>query len=178
MAKTGAERSAKAAAKRIQYDEKELRHRCRLGTRQTLETLMDWTDDTEQASVIEASLRYVHSLGQEGARKALNQRHKIEISENVAREFHNQSLMEIRKDPGDEIIAPRLVSFGLTNPSSPCAKQVSQPQNILLAHGQCRMELPRRPFGLNVARKFLAQGIASFEKVDNAILVFLVTEVD
>ena len=67
---------------------------------------MDWTDDTEQASVIEASLRYVHSLGREGARKALNQRHKIEISENVAREFHNQSLMEIRKDPGDEIIAP------------------------------------------------------------------------
>jgi len=106
MAKTGAERSAKAAAKRIEFDEKELRHRCRLGTRQTLETLMDWTEDTEQASVIEACLRYVHSLGREGARKALSPRHGIVISENVAREFHNQSLLEIRKDPGDEVFIP------------------------------------------------------------------------
>ncbi|EJN32219.1 hypothetical protein PMI37_02293 [Pseudomonas sp. GM80] len=30
MAKTGKERSAKAAEKRIEYDEKELRHRLRL----------------------------------------------------------------------------------------------------------------------------------------------------
>ncbi|MHC8403632.1 hypothetical protein [Pseudomonas sp. TMB3-21] len=103
MAKTGQERSAKAAAKRVEYDEKELRHRCRLGTRQTLETLMAWNEDKEQASVIEACLRYVHSLGPEGARNALNQRHDIVISENVAREFHNQSLLEIRRDPGDEI---------------------------------------------------------------------------
>ena len=110
MAKTGAERSAKAAAKRIEYDEKELRHRCRLGTRQTLETLMVWNEDKEQASVIEACLRYVHSLGREGARKALNPRHKIEISENVAREFYNQSLLEIRKDPGDEIVSPEVAA--------------------------------------------------------------------
>lgn len=40
MAKTGQERSAKAAEKRIEYDEKELRHRVRLGTRQKLDELM------------------------------------------------------------------------------------------------------------------------------------------
>ncbi len=106
MAKTGQERSAKAALKRIEFDEKELRHRCRLGTRRKLEELMDWNKDTEQASVIEACLRYVHSLGPEGAREALRARHKILISENVAQEFHNQSLIELRRDPGDEVIAP------------------------------------------------------------------------
>jgi hypothetical protein len=106
MAKTGQERSAKAKLKRDQYDEKELRHRCRLGTRQTLETLMAWNEDTEQASVIEACLRYVHSLGPEAARDALRSRHTIEISENVAREFRNQSLAEIKRDPGDEVLAP------------------------------------------------------------------------
>ena len=33
MAKSGKERSAKAAKKRIELDAKELQHRCRLGTR-------------------------------------------------------------------------------------------------------------------------------------------------
>ncbi|MDR8364061.1 hypothetical protein [Pseudomonas sp. JL3] len=106
MAKTGQERSEKAALKRVEFDEKELRHRCRLGTRLKLEELMGWSKDTEQASVIEGCLRHVHSLGPEGAREALKARHEIVISENVARKFHNQSLCEIRKDPGDEIIEP------------------------------------------------------------------------
>jgi hypothetical protein len=106
MAKSGQERSAKAALKRIAFDEKELRHRCRIGTRQKLEELMVWNEDTEQASVIEGCLRYVHSLGRDGAREALKARHEIVISENVARDFHNQSLNEIRKDPGDEIMPP------------------------------------------------------------------------
>lgn len=107
MAKSGQERSAKAALKRIEFDEKELRHRCRLGTRLTLEELMDWSEDTEQASVIEGCLRYVHSLGREGAREALKARHEFVISERVARVFRNQSLAELRRDPGDEIIDPR-----------------------------------------------------------------------
>lgn len=85
MAKSTQERSAKTAAKRIVYDEKELRHRCRKGTRDKLDDLMFWTNDTEQASVVEACLRYVHSLGPSGAREALTERHEILISENVAR---------------------------------------------------------------------------------------------
>ncbi|EIM14010.1 hypothetical protein [Pseudomonas chlororaphis] len=108
MAKTGKERSAKAALKRIEYDEKELRHRCRLGTRNILEEIMAWNEDTEQASVIEGCLRYVHSLGPEGARDALKARHEIVISENVARDFHIQSLAELKRDPGDEQLLPML----------------------------------------------------------------------
>ena len=68
-----------------------------------------WKEDAEQASVIEGCLRYVHSLGSDGARDALKTRHIIVISEIVARDFHNQSLGEIHKDPGDEIITPRQI---------------------------------------------------------------------
>jgi len=106
MAKSGQERSAKAALKRSEFDEKELRHRCRLGTRQKLEELMAWNEDTEQASVIEGCLRYVHSLGPDGAREALKARHEIVISENVARAFHSESLRELHNDPGDEYFSP------------------------------------------------------------------------
>lgn len=56
-------------------------------------------------------MRYVHSLGSDGALDALKTRHIIVISENVARDFDNQSLSEIRKDPGDEIITPRQIDF-------------------------------------------------------------------
>lgn len=69
---------------------------------------MAWNEDAEQSSVIEGCLRYVHSLGRDGAREALKARHKIVISENVAREFHNQSLAKLKRDPGDEIKAPSL----------------------------------------------------------------------
>jgi len=33
-------------------------------------------------------------------------RHKIVMSENGTREFHNKSLSELRRAPGDEIIDP------------------------------------------------------------------------
>ena len=88
MAKTGQERSAKSAAKRKERGEEELRHRVRQGEKQMLADLMAWTEDTEQASVMACSLRYVHSLGREGAREALRSRHKIEVNENVAAELY------------------------------------------------------------------------------------------
>lgn len=110
MAKSGQERSAKAALKRVEFDEKELRHRCRLGTRQKLEELMAWNEDTEQASVIEGCLRYVHSLGPDGAREALKTRHIIVISENVARMFESESRREITRDPGDEVVLPTVMN--------------------------------------------------------------------
>jgi hypothetical protein len=43
----------------------------------------------------------VHSLGTEGAPKALNERHEIVISENVARMFREERLAELKRDPGD-----------------------------------------------------------------------------
>ncbi|UNM17325.1 hypothetical protein K0P33_17225 [Pseudomonas sp. ArH3a] len=81
-------RSAKSAAKRKELGEEELRHRVRAGEKQMLADLMARTEDTEQASVMAGSLRYVHSLGRDGAREALRSRHKIEVNENVAAELY------------------------------------------------------------------------------------------
>ena len=67
---------------------------------------MEWSEDSEQASVTEGVLRYMHSLGSEGARNALRARHEIVISENMARMFRSQSLAEIKRAPANEIIAP------------------------------------------------------------------------
>ncbi|MCF5053879.1 hypothetical protein GIW50_25135 [Pseudomonas syringae] len=88
MAKTVQERSAKTARKRVANAEEELRLRVRPGTRQALADLMAWTEDTEQASVMAGCLRYVHSLGKDGAADALRSRHKIEVNENVAAELY------------------------------------------------------------------------------------------
>ena len=77
------------------------------GEKDWLLALMEWTSDTQQGSVMAGCLKHVHSLGREGAIEALRSRHEIVISESVAREFHNQSLAELRRDPGDESIAPK-----------------------------------------------------------------------
>ncbi len=86
MAKSGKERSAKAALKRIEYDEKELRHRLRLGTRQKLEELMVWNDIEEISEAIQNLILNAHALGPALSYQAIEcPRHKITVSENVAR---------------------------------------------------------------------------------------------
>lgn len=86
MAKTGKERSAKTAAKRIEYDEKELRHRLRLGTRQKLEELMAWNDIEEISEAIQNLILNAHALGPSLSYQAIEcPCHKITVSENVAR---------------------------------------------------------------------------------------------
>ena len=103
MAKTGQERSAKAAEKRIEYDEKELRHRVRLGTRQKLDELMAWNGITEINEAVQNLILNAHALGPTLSFQAMESpRHKVQISENVARMFRNESLAELRRDPGDE----------------------------------------------------------------------------
>lgn len=102
MAKSTQERSAKTAAKRIELDEKEVRFRCRKGGRDIIADLMTWTEDSEQGSVIEASLRHIHSLGPDAVREALKPRHEMTISENVAR------AMEEFVPPTDEEDDPQL----------------------------------------------------------------------
>ena len=91
MAKSVQERSAKTARRRVAAAEEELRLRVRPGTRQAM-TLM---------------IHHLHALGSAKCQPLLNPpRHEIEISQNVAREFRNKSLLAIQKDPGDEIIEP------------------------------------------------------------------------
>ena len=107
MAKTGKERSAKAAEKRIERDEKELRHRVRLGTRQKLDELMAWNGIEEISEAVQNLILNAHALGPTLSFQAMESpRHKVQISENVARMFRNESLREINKEPGDEIVSP------------------------------------------------------------------------
>lgn len=107
MAKTGQERSAKAAEKRIEYDEKELRHRLRLGSRQMLDELMTWNGIEEMSEAVQNLIVNAHALGPTLSYQAVGSpRHKVQISENVARMFRNESLAELQREPGDEIIEP------------------------------------------------------------------------
>lgn len=108
MAMDGKMRSAKAAEKRAQYDEKELRHRVRPGTRQKLDELMVWNGIEEINEAVQNLILNAHALGPTLSFQAMESpRHKVQISENVARELYNQSLAELRCDPGDESIAPK-----------------------------------------------------------------------
>lgn len=107
MAKTVQERSAKTARKRVALAEEELRLRVRPGTRQALADLMEWSGITEQGEAMTLMIHHLHALGSANCQPLLNPpRHEIEISQNVAREFHNKSLLAIQKDPGDEILHP------------------------------------------------------------------------
>ncbi|QHF39631.1 hypothetical protein PspS34_15755 [Pseudomonas sp. S34] len=107
MSKSGQERSAKTAEKRIQFDEKELRHRVRLGTRQKLDELMAWNGIEEMSEAVQNLILNAHALGPTLSFQAIESpRHKVQISENVARMFRDESLRELRKDPGDEHFAP------------------------------------------------------------------------
>lgn len=89
MAKTGKERSAKTAEKRIEFDEKELRHRLRLGTRQKLEEVMAWNGIEEISEAVQNLILNAHALGPTLSYQAIESpRHKIQVSENVARMIH------------------------------------------------------------------------------------------
>ncbi|WP_321847333.1 hypothetical protein [Pseudomonas paraveronii] len=106
MAKSVQERSAKTARKRVANAEEELRLRVRPGTRQALADLMEWSGITEQGEAMTLMIHHLHALGSKAQFLLDPPRHKIHISENVAREFRNKSLLAIQKDPGDEIIEP------------------------------------------------------------------------
>lgn len=106
MAKTVQERSAKTARKRAALAEEELRLRVRPGTRQALADLMEWSGITEQGEAMTLMIHHLHAMGSKAIFLLDTPRHEFQISENVAREFRNKSLLAIQKDPGDEIIEP------------------------------------------------------------------------
>lgn len=94
-AKSQADRTAKATAKREEMDEKELRHRCRLGTRQRLDELMAWHGIKEQAEAIQLLIWNAHALGPDGSTSALAiARHEFALTENVARQLYEQGQRE------------------------------------------------------------------------------------
>ena len=110
MPQSQQERDAKAEAKRKALGEEELRHRVRPGTKAKLAELMAWHGITEQAEAVQLLILNAHALGPEASATALAMpRHEIQISENVARTFHQKSIAQIQRQPieeGDQIIAP------------------------------------------------------------------------
>lgn len=107
MAKSVQERSAKAAQKRQAVAEKELRHKVRPGIEQAMERIrlrghVPIISEVLQIAIMKMDLMSDHEL----IEFLRYPRHEIVISENVAREFRNQSMLMIKQDPGDEVINP------------------------------------------------------------------------
>ncbi|SFY33106.1 hypothetical protein [Azotobacter vinelandii] len=94
-AKTAAERSAKAAAKRAKLGEEELRHRVRPGTKAMLLELMAWHGIEEQAEAVQLLILNAHAAGPAGSAPLLSvPRHEITISENVAQRLNTEGAAE------------------------------------------------------------------------------------
>lgn len=98
MAMTSQQRSAKAAEKRRQLGEVELRHRVRPGIFAMIKDLMSWGALGEIAELIQLLIMNVHALGPDGARQFLAvPRHKITISENVAHKLRATGAAEAER---------------------------------------------------------------------------------
>jgi len=108
MAMSQKERDARAAEKRSKNQEEELRMRARAGTRQALAELMQWAEIEEQGEALTLMIHHLHGMGSKSLPLLSAPRHVFEVSENVAREFHNKSLLMIQADPGDEVLSPVL----------------------------------------------------------------------
>lgn len=107
MAKTVQERSAKAAQKRLAVAEKELRHKVRPGIEQAMERICARGKTPIISEVLQIAIMKMDLMGDDELIEFLSYpRHEIVISENVAREFHNQSLAELKRYPGDEVFQP------------------------------------------------------------------------
>jgi hypothetical protein len=82
-----------------------LRHPVRLGTRQKLDELMTWNGITEISEAVQNLIMNAHTLGPPLSSQAIGSpRHKVQISENVARMFWDESLAELKRDPGDDVL--------------------------------------------------------------------------
>lgn len=107
MAKTVQERSAKAAQKRQAVAEKELRHKVRPGIEQAMERIRLRSKVPIISEVLQIAIMKMDLMRDDELADFLSYpRHEIVISENVAREFHDKSLNELRKDPGDGFYGP------------------------------------------------------------------------
>lgn len=109
MAMDQKERDKKRREKEAKAGAEDMRLKALSGEKKMIRELMEWVEDSEQASMIMTCIRYVHSLGPEGVREAvdnLNARHKIELSDSWSARFDNESRRELMRDPGDEVISP------------------------------------------------------------------------
>lgn len=86
MAMTTQQRSAKAAERRRQLGEEELRHRVRPGIKAKLADLMAWHGIEEISEAVQLMTLNLHAMGPQGSASAFAvPRHEITISDSVAR---------------------------------------------------------------------------------------------
>ncbi|APC18142.1 hypothetical protein BLL42_21320 [Pseudomonas frederiksbergensis] len=84
-----------------------IRHHVRPGVLDRLNEIAESLHGASQKHVIKLLILCAHAAGPEGSARYLHiPRHEIVFSENVSRTFLNESLRELRKDPGDEHFAP------------------------------------------------------------------------
>ena len=103
MAKSNSDRSAKAAAKRKERGEEEIRLHCLPGTRQALAELMAWSGIEEQGEAMTLMIHHLHGLGPGGALPLLEPpRHGYVIPENVSRKLKLAYDREARRLGHDE----------------------------------------------------------------------------
>ncbi|MEG5263276.1 hypothetical protein TRP66_03105 [Pseudomonas sp. JDS28PS106] len=110
MAMNQQQRDERRRQKDARSGAEELRFKALSGEKRMIRELMEWTDDTEQASMTLACVRYVHSLGPDGARKAMDDLralHKVVLSVDVERRLIAGSMLMIQQDAGDEVIIPQ-----------------------------------------------------------------------
>ena len=109
MAMTQQQRDQKRRDKEAKFGAEELRLKALAGEKRMVKEIMEWTSDKEQASAVMFCIRYVHSLGPDGARlaqKELVSLHKKEIPESWRARFEEESRREAMRNPGDEILKP------------------------------------------------------------------------
>jgi len=98
MAKSNAERSEKAAAKRKSRGEVEIRLHSLPATRQALAELMAWSGIEEQGEAITLMIHHLHRLGPGGAPPLLEPpRHEITVSSAAARKLESFRACEVSK---------------------------------------------------------------------------------
>ncbi|OKO48500.1 hypothetical protein [Pseudomonas sp. BTN1] len=109
MAKTVQERSAKAAQKRQAVAEKELRHKVRPGIEQAMERIRLRGQVPIISEVLQIAIMKMDLMADSELIEFLRYpRHEIIISEDVAQKFHNESMRELMRDPGEGLYTSEL----------------------------------------------------------------------
>lgn len=92
MAKSTQERHARAAKKREQYDERELRHRVRIGIHQAMDRIRARSGTEEISEVMQLAILKMDAMADADLIEFLTPpRHEIKISKTLRERFDNES---------------------------------------------------------------------------------------
>lgn len=107
MSKSTQARSAESAKKDKAKGAEDLRLKVYPGTAAALQVLMERHGYDLKGECISTMLINLAAMSPDESAAALQSiRHKFELTPNVARVFRNESLREIAREPGDEIVEP------------------------------------------------------------------------